>query len=220
MISVSREHLKLPTIYPITDVLLSGISHTEQVRRLIAGGSRFIQIREKEMKPSEWFEDARGSVSVAHAAGAIIIVNDRVDLALAVGADGVHLGQDDLPPLEARKLLGEAAVIGFSTHSLKQAIDATGHPIDYVAIGPIFGTDTKVDADPVVGLEQLNRVKSAIGDLPLVTIGGINSSNLLRVFAAGAQSAAVIGAIVGNSAEIAANYAVLNAIVVNNIKHR
>ena len=117
-------HYTLPKIYPITDVRLSGISHTEQVRRLVRGGARLIQLREKEQRVGEWVDDAREALAAAREAGAQLIINDRADLALAIGADGVHLGQDDLPPDEARKLLGPHAIIGLSTHSLKQAIAA------------------------------------------------------------------------------------------------
>lgn len=188
-------HYTLPKIYPITDVRLSGISHTEQVRRLVRGGARLIQLREKEQRVGEWVDDAREALAAAREAGAQLIINDRADLALAIGADGVHLGQDDLPPDEARKLLGPHAIIGLSTHSLKQAIAAVDSPVDYIGVGPIFATDTKTAAGPAVGLELLTTIRKAVGDLKIVAIGGIGREDLIPVLSAGADAAAMIGAI-------------------------
>jgi thiamine-phosphate pyrophosphorylase len=126
-----------------------------------------------------------------------------VDIALALHADGVHLGQDDLSPLAARSLLGQESIIGFSTHNLEQARAASRLPVDYIAIGPIFATSSKDNADPVVGLEGLARVREAVGQLPLVAIGGINDLNARDVLKAGADSVAVIGALLSEPAEIA-----------------
>ena len=108
-------------IYPITDITISGLSHAEQVARLVAGGARLIQLRDKHSSPREFFTDASSAVTIARSYGVRIIINDRVDMALALRADGVHLGQSDVPPEAARKLLGETAVIGFSVHSVEQA---------------------------------------------------------------------------------------------------
>ena len=182
----------LPKIYPITNVELSGLSHADQVRTLADAGCRFVQIREKSASSREVFDAVDESVSIAKERGMKIIVNDRVDIAIAAHAHGVHLGQDDLPPLEARKLLGDGAIIGYSTHSVEQSIEASRMPIDYLAIGPIFATATKKDTDPVVGLEGLRRVRDAIGDFPLVAIGGIDITNVRSVLAAGADSTAII----------------------------
>ena len=182
----------LPKIYPITNVELSGLSHADQVRTLADAGCRFVQIREKSASSRETFDAVLDSVSIAKERGMKIIVNDRVDIAIAAYAHGVHLGQDDLPPLEARKLLGDGAIIGYSTHSVEQSIEASRMPIDYLAIGPIFATATKKDTDPVVGLEGLRRVRDAIGDFPLVAIGGIDITNVRSVLAAGADSTAII----------------------------
>ena len=184
--------LRLPRIYPITNVELSGISHTGQVRSLVEAGCRFVQIREKSRSGREIFNAVTESVAIANEAGVHVIVNDRVDVAIAARAHGIHLGQDDLPPQEARRLLGDEAIIGYSTHSVEQAIDAVNLPIDYIAIGPIFATATKDRPDPIVGLENLRKVREAIGEFPLVAIGGINISNLRDVLTAGADSAAVI----------------------------
>lgn len=192
----------LPKIYPITDTRLSGISHVEQVQKLIAGGARLIQLRDKHSAPLEFYEQAVQCVRIAHDREVSIIINDRVDIALAAKADGVHLGQDDLPPEIARVLLSENAIIGHSTHSLKQVKLAADLPIDYIAIGPIFETSTKEDPDPIVGLDGLKAVKSTVGDLPLVAIGGIDEMNIRNVISAGADSVAMIGSIVSNDEQI------------------
>ena len=143
------------------------------------------------MPALEFYEQARA----AQQAGVQLIINDRVDIALAAGASGVHLGQEDLSPEAARGLLGPQAIIGYSTHNVDQAISATKLPIDYVAIGPIFGTTTKSDTAPVLGLEGLRAVREAIGEFPLVAIGGITLSNARAVIDAGADSVAVISAL-------------------------
>lgn len=206
-------NLALPKIYPITDVSLAGISHGEQVGRLIAGGATFIQLREKHASPRDFFEAAKPAIEIARKNNVMIIINDRVDIARALGADGVHLGQDDLPPNAAREVLGPDAIIGFSTHSVEQAIDAAGLPIDYIAIGPIFETKTKENPDPIVGLDGLAEVKKNIGNIPLVAIGGIDLDNVLDVLAAGADSIALVSAIIGDPALISAKTAQLLNIV-------
>ncbi len=201
--------LNLPKIYPITDARLTALSHAEQTARLLAGGADFIQLREKRAAPREFFADAARAVEIARAAGARIVVNDRVDIALALRADGVHLGQDDLPPEAARRVLGERAVIGFSTHSVEQAIAARRMPIDYIAIGPVFATATKENPDEVVGLEGVRAVRRAIGDFPLVAIGGIDFENAAEVLSAGADSLAVIKTVLTPPDLIAANFVTL-----------
>ena len=198
----SNPWLTLPRVYALTDVRLSGLSHAEQVDLLSAGGATLVQLREKEMPPREFYEQAKAAVDVASRRGVQLIVNDRVDVALAVGARGVHLGQDDMPPEAARKLLGPEAVIGYSTHNIDQALAATKLPIDYLAIGPIFATTSKSDTAPVLGLEGLRAVRRAIGAFPLVAIGGITSANAAGVIAAGADSVAVISALLSNFSRI------------------
>src|SRR6266404_6779303 len=181
-----RVTLQLPVIYPITDRRLSGLSHREQVARLIDGGATFIQLREKEAAPREFIDVAVEALRIARAANAKLIINDRVDIALAINADGVHLGQTDIPVEAARRLLGMNAVIGFSTHNLEQVKAARNLPIDYLAFGPISPTTSKENPDPVAGVAALTKVKNLVGSLALVAIGGIESNNLSRVFAAGA----------------------------------
>jgi thiamine-phosphate pyrophosphorylase len=183
--------LNLPKLYPITDVRISGLSHAEQVERLAEGGATFIQLREKNASPRDFYEAAYEAVQVARRLGVQVIINDRVDIAIAVGADGVHLGQYDLPPEKARALLGESRIVGFSTHNLKQALAACSAPVDYVAIGPVFQTSTKEKPDPVVGLEAIAEVKRNVSR-PLVAIGGITLGLAKSVIEAGADSVAII----------------------------
>jgi thiamine-phosphate pyrophosphorylase len=185
-------------VYPIRVVRLSGLSLAEQVELLIQGWATLILLREKHSSPREFFLQAQAAIEVARPHGVRIIINDRVDIALAVRADGVHLGQDDMPPKAARELLGEEALIGFSTHSPAQAIKASTLPIDYLAIGPIFPTSSKNDPDPIVGLAGLEQVRKALGDLPLVAIGGIFSENIQTVLSEGATCAAVISAVLAD----------------------
>jgi thiamine-phosphate pyrophosphorylase len=186
---------KLPRVYPITDTSLSPLSHAEQVKLLIEGGAKFIQLREKKAPARAFYTAAREALAVAGEKNVRIVINDRADVAFALQAEGLHLGQDDLPPRAARKLLGRNVIIGFSTHNTEQAVAALKMPIDYIAIGPVFPTGTKENPDPVVGLEGVRRVREAIGDFPLVAIGGITLENAPEVFAAGADSIALIGAL-------------------------
>ena len=168
----------LPKIYPITDYSLTKLSHNKQVEEFIKGGASFIQLREKHALPNVFFEQAKKSLKFAQKHNAKIIINDRVDIALTLKADGVHLGQDDMPPEKAREILGEKAIIGFSTHNLKQAFEAKNKPIDYIAVGPIFHTNTKENPDDVVNIEGLKEIRKAIGSFPLVAIGGITLKTL------------------------------------------
>lgn len=196
--------LVLPVVYPITDTRISGLSHLEQVARLADGGARFVQLREKSISPREFYATARAVIDFARPLGIKIIINDRVDIALAAEADGVHLGQDDLPVEYARKLLGEKAIVGFSTHSVEQAAAAAKMPIDYIAIGPVFETATKKKPDPVVGLETVSAARAAVGDIPLVAIGGINHENYVSVLNSGAASVAIISDLWNHEAGVAA----------------
>lgn len=192
----------LPKLYPITDRVLSGLSHCEQVKRLAAGGATLIQLREKHLSPRGFFNEAQAAVEFANQNSISLIINDRVDIALAVGAAGVHLGQHDMPPNLARKVLGKDAIIGYSTHSIEQAKLAANLEIDYLAFGPIFETQTKEDHDPVVGIEGLAHLREVVGDLPLVAIGGIAAGDVTAIFASGADSVAMISEIVGDGEAI------------------
>lgn len=194
--------IQLPKLYPITDARLSGLSHAEQVARLSDGGATLIQLREKHLSPREFYQAAAEALEVARARKVRLIINDRVDIALALGADGVHLGQDDMPPEAARELLGEHAIIGFSTHTVRQAWEAARMPVDYIAIGPIFNTSSKENPDALVGLEELRCARQVVGFVPLVAIGGINSENAREVLTAGADSVAVISSLLKEPAKI------------------
>lgn len=182
-------------LYPVTDVRLSRLSHAEQVAKLSEGGANLIQLREKHLSPREFYDDAVEAMRVARSRGVRIIINDRVDLAMAVKADGVHLGQDDFPLQAARRLLGESAIIGLSSHNVDQAVQASLMDIDYIAVGPIFGTSTKDNPDPVVGLTGLGEIHQAVLKTPIVAIGGITSDNAPQVIKAGANAVAVISAL-------------------------
>jgi thiamine-phosphate pyrophosphorylase len=179
-------------LYPLTDRHISGRSHAQQVAHLANQGAVLIQLREKFLAPLEAYKESAAAVLVARELGVKIIINDRVDIALALKADGVHLGQSDLPPEAARRILGSQAIIGISTHNLEQARMALQMPVDYVAFGPIFGTSTKQDSETPTGLAALQQVREVLGKTPLVAIGGITSANSQDVIAAGADALAVI----------------------------
>lgn len=197
--------LDLPKVYPITDARLSGLSQAQQVARLIEGGASLIQLRDKHAAPRDFYREAAEALQVARNHNVKLIINDRVDIALALKADGVHLGQTDLPVEPARRLLGKEAIIGFSTHNPEQAKLATAMPVDYVAFGPVFQTSTKQDPDPVAGLFALSEVRDIVGPLPLVAIGGITHKNAIEVLEAGADAVAVIGALIAGPARIGEN---------------
>lgn len=182
----------LPKIYLITDTRITNLSHAEQVKKLIDGGATFIQLREKFASPKDFYEQAKEALKIARKHDVKIIINDRVDIAIALGADGVHLGQDDLPPEFARKILGAKAIIGFSTHNLTQVAAAVKLPVDYLAIGPVYPTKTKENPDEIVGIEGVRKTRETIGNFPLVAIGGIKLENFQKVLDAGANSVAVI----------------------------
>lgn len=181
-------------LYAITDRGISGLSHAQMTEKLLLGGGRVIQLREKELSIEEFYQDALESVTLAKRFNATIIVNDYVELAVELQASGVHLGQEDADPLQARRILGEKAVIGLSTHSLDQALLAMDLPVDYVAVGPIYQTSTKPEArveSDLSGLELLREVRRVV-DKPLVAIGGITLDRLPEVVQTGVDQVAVI----------------------------
>lgn len=194
----------LPKVYPLTDVTLTGLSHAEQVRRLAEGGASIIQLREKTMAAREFYEEARIAQLVARQYSIKLIINDRADIAAAIGADGVHLGQDDLPVSAAREMLGPKAIIGLSTHNLGQAQEAVRLPVDYIAVGPIFSTVTKADTAQVLGLAGLKAIRQEVGEVPLVAIGGISVELARQVIDAGASAIALINALLAHPSEITA----------------
>jgi thiamine-phosphate pyrophosphorylase len=181
--------------YFITDpVLDKETSATESVMRAIAGGARLIQYRDKVNSRRVMYENAKHLREITAQGGASLIINDQIDLALAVSADGAHLGQNDLPIESARKMLGKNAIIGISTHTLEEAIAAALKGADYIGFGPIFPTATKENPDPVVGVAGLREVRTRVR-IPIVAIGGINAGNIAEVVTAGADCCAVVSAV-------------------------
>ena len=189
--------IRLPPVYPITDKTLSGKpTHLAILRELARGGASWVQIRDKVTPDRELAADLLRCVEFAAARGIRLIVDDRCDLALVSGAAGVHLGQTDLPPEAARRIIGRRRIIGFSTHTPAQVRAARRMPVDYLGFGPVFGTTTKENAEPPVGLEGL-KIACRMADKPVVAIGGIGPGRIRAVLDAGASSAAVISALMG-----------------------
>lgn len=189
-------------LYAITDFALScGRSNVQVVQELLAAGVRLIQYREKDRKMGVMLEECRAIREMTKAAGAIFIVNDHIDLALLVKADGVHVGQDDLPVPAVRELVGADMLIGLSTHSPEQARNAVAAGADYIGVGPIYATKTKKDVCEPVGLEYLEYVATKL-NIPFTAIGGIKVENVKDVLARGAKNIAIISAIV-NQPDIA-----------------
>jgi thiamine-phosphate pyrophosphorylase len=167
---------------------------TDILREAAAQGIRLFQYRDKRATMRDAYLIARALRQAATEMGSLLIVNDRCDLAMAVDADGVHLGQEDLPIAYARRLLGPGKIIGLSTHTMPQVREAVSAQPDYIGFGPVFSTSTKADHDPVVGLEGL-RAARALTTLPMFAIGGITAESSRRVMEAGADGVAVISAI-------------------------
>lgn len=182
-------------LYLITDqYIVRGLSHIQIAEAALSGGVRFVQYREKLLLKRESFNIALELRKITKRFNAALIVNDDIDIAMAVDADGVHLGQEDLPVQKARKILGNNKIIGLSTHSLKEAESAQDSGADYIAIGPIFKSTTKDIRSPL-GADIIRAVKS-ISKLPVIAIGGINEENVSDVVSAGADGAAIISAII------------------------
>ncbi len=186
----------LKGLYVITDEeICPGRTHVEIARAAIAGGARIIQIRDKKASDRDFYEAASAIRMLTADARALFFVNDRVDIAAAVQADGVNVGQTDIPVPAAREILGPEAIIGLSCDSLEQALEAEKLGADYVGFGPVFPTYTKADAGPVSGLRTLREVCASV-KLPVVAIGGIGATNIAEIADTGAASAAVVSAVV------------------------
>jgi thiamine-phosphate pyrophosphorylase len=186
--------MQIPKLYAITDRQWSNSTHEEIVRMMLDGGARLIQLRDKEAIGRELLDQAMACIRLTRKAGATLIINDRVDVALTAGADGVHLGQEDLSVAEAREILGRDKIIGVSTHSIDQFRAALESSADYIVVGPVYPTMTKANPDPVVGLDLVREARK-LTDRPLVAIGGINHERAPEVIAAGADCVAVISAL-------------------------
>lgn len=190
-------HLPETDIYAITDSRLShGRSIQEVVTELLAAGVRIIQYREKKKKAGEMLQECQIIRQLTKEAGACFIVNDHIDIAQLVEADGVHIGQEDLPVHEVRRLVGEDCLIGLSTHSPEQAQAAIAAGADYIGVGPIFPTQTKEDVCAPVGFTYLDYVVANI-KLPFVAIGGIKEHNIAQVCEHGARCCCLVSELVG-----------------------
>ena len=187
--------MSLGELYLVTDRTLSGERPLEEVvARAVRGGVSIVQLREKEASTRFFVEAAARMKQLLDPLGIPLIINDRVDVALAVGAAGVHIGQEDMPYPLARRLLGPRAIIGLSVETEEQVLEAEAYDVDYLAVSPVFLTPTKTDTRGSWGLEGLARVRR-LSRHRLVAIGGLNAANAAQAIAAGADSIAVVSAI-------------------------
>jgi thiamine-phosphate diphosphorylase len=183
------------SVYVILDRrFLRGRSLLDVARAVLRGGATILQLREKEGATREMIELARGLLEVTREAGVPLIINDRADVALAVGAEGVHVGPDDLPPEVARRLMGPERVVGFSAGTVEEALAGQQAQVDYLGVGDVFGTRTKPDAGEPIGVEGLRSIAAAVR-IPVVAIGGVTAENAAQAIRAGAAGVAVISAV-------------------------
>ena len=183
-------------LYVVTDSkVFPGRSHVEEAKAAIAGGVKVIQFREKQMIDREIIATGKVLRSITTEAGVDLIVNNRVDIALALGADGVHVGQDDMPVALARQIMGPNKIVGASASNVAEAVRAEKDGANYVAASPVFATPTKADAPPQTGLKGLKEITEAVR-VPIVAIGGIGLENVEEVVAAGADVVAVVSAVI------------------------
>lgn len=190
-----KEKLNDIDLYFITDSRLTGRTVLENVGSAIHAGVKIIQYREKDLTTREMIDEAEKICRLCRENDVLFIINDRVDIALAVDADGVHLGNEDMPYEAARRILGNTKIIGLTVHDVGEAIEAERIGADYIGISPIFETTTKPDAGTPAGIDLIKYIKKAV-KIPFVAIGGINQDNIKSVLEAGARSIAVISAIV------------------------
>jgi thiamine-phosphate pyrophosphorylase len=190
-----KEKLNDIDLYFITDSRLTGRTVLEDVGSVIHAGVKIIQYREKDLTTREMIDEAGKISRLCRENDVLFIINDRVDIALAVDADGIHLGNEDMPYEAARRILGNTKIIGLTVHDVGEAIEAERIGADYIGISPIFETTTKPDAGTPAGIDLIKYIKKAV-KIPFVAIGGINQDNIKSVLEAGARSIAVISAIV------------------------
>lgn len=184
------------SLYLVTDRPLSrGRSTVEIVRAAVAGGVTCVQLREKACETREFLQEAEQLLPLLREHRIPLIINDRIDVALAIAADGVHLGQSDMPISMARKICGDSLIIGISAESTDDAVRAEKEGADYLGVSPVFATPTKKDTAPPLGLEGVAQIRELV-DIPIVGIGGINHRNAQSVIQAGADGVAVVSAIV------------------------
>jgi len=195
--------MKLPRLYPILDTSVletRGFAVLESARTLIAAGVRILQYRHKREFTQDRYDEAARIAEECLAAGTQFVINDRADFARLLDA-GLHIGQEDLPPEAARRVLGDERLLGLSTHTESQLRAGGQAPVDYLALGPMYATISKEKPDPVVGLAELTRLRK-LTDKPLVAIGGITIENAGDVLAAGADSVAVISGLLPDSPDL------------------
>ena len=190
------KRLVLPRLYVILDAALLTVPETECAQKLADAGVRLLQYRNKRASPRELFESSRELVSLLATLKVSVVVNDRADFAALAGANGVHVGQEDLEVEKARQVVGTEKLVGVSTHNLEQFRRAAASSADYIAVGPIFSTGTKSNPDPVVGTEFIREVR-LLTDKPIVAIGGITLERAPEIIESGADSVAVISDILG-----------------------
>jgi thiamine-phosphate pyrophosphorylase len=179
--------------YFITDAKLSRAGNISDVKKALKAGVKMVQYREKEASTKEMYEEALKLRKICK--NVTFLINDRIDIALAVDADGVHIGQEDLPYVTARKLLGRKKLIGITVHNLKEALEAQRLGADYLGVSPIFSTKTKLDSKKPVGVSLIKKIRKHI-TIPMVAIGGINIFNAKEVVKAGADGLCAISAVV------------------------
>lgn len=182
-------------LYLVTDRELSTIPFYEMIKKAVKGGVTVVQLREKRLSTREFIEEALEVKKIV--SGIPIIINDRVDIALAARADGVHLGNEDMPVDIAKRILGKDFIIGASAGSVEEAIEKEKMGADYIAVSPVFSTPTKPDAGPPLGLEGIREMRKIV-KVPLIGIGGINRENVIDVIRSGAEGVAVVSAIVSS----------------------
>jgi thiamine-phosphate pyrophosphorylase len=184
------------SLYLVTDRSLSrGRTTLDVVRQAVAGGVTCVQLREKHCSTREFINQARALQPLLKDQRIPLIINDRLDVALAVGADGIHLGQQDMALADARKIVGQTMVIGISAESVADAIRAEQQGADYIGVSPVFATPTKTDTAEALGLEGIQKIRRAVA-IPIVGIGGVNQRSAAAVLGAGADGIAVVSAIV------------------------
>ena len=172
--------LRRPEVYCITDARLSPLSLEEQAAAFASGGAQLVQLRAKQLSDAEFAVVARRCLAICADAGATLVINDRAQIAAEIGAPGLHLGQDDLSPTAARGIIGDGTLIGVSTHTREQFLAALAEPVDYIALGPVFGTSTKENPDLPPGMDLVAEAAQRLENdaRPLVLIGGITREKL------------------------------------------
>ena len=185
-------------LYVITDEIISrGQSHATIAQQAVSGGADIIQLRDKSRSCAELTGIGRKIAAITGKAGVVFIVNDRLDVAIACGADGVHLGQDDMRLSTARQIAPPGFIIGVSVSTVEEAVDSEREGADYIALSPVFSTTSKGNAGPGHGLDRLREIRRAVS-IPVIAIGGINRRNVRDIIEAGADGIAVISAVVAS----------------------